>query len=108
MFKTSRGVYKARAEVGDTILDVVVNNDLPIDGFGACEGNMDCSTCHVILEPEHFARLNEPSVAEMDLLDEVPQFHETSRLGCQIILTKEDKPEITVTVPSERLDARNK
>jgi ferredoxin len=44
--------------------------------------------------------------SEMDLLDNVPQLHETSRLGCQIVLTKLDKPEIIVKVPSERNDAR--
>ncbi|KAK5969397.1 hypothetical protein GCK32_022057 [Trichostrongylus colubriformis] len=26
------------AKLGDTLLDVVVNNDLPLDGYGACEG----------------------------------------------------------------------
>ncbi|KAI6191519.1 putative carrier protein PET8 [Aphelenchoides bicaudatus] len=106
LFKTSRCDYNAHAEVGDTILDCVINNDLPIDGFGACEGSMECSTCHVILESDHFARLAELSTAELDLLDEVPQPQKTSRLGCQVILTKADKPQITITVPSERHDAR--
>lgn len=42
----------------------------------------------------------------MDLLDNVPQLHDTSRLGCQVTLTKQDKPEVIITVPTERNDAR--
>jgi hypothetical protein len=44
----------------------------------------------------------------MDLLDNVPCLKETSRLGCQVVLTKQDKPRIVVEVPSERHDAREK
>ncbi|KPM08332.1 hypothetical protein QR98_0068480 [Sarcoptes scabiei] len=29
---------------GDTLYDVVVTNNLEIDGFGACEGTLACST----------------------------------------------------------------
>lgn len=39
-------------QLGDSLLDVVVNNDLPLDGFGACEGTLACCTCHVVLSPD--------------------------------------------------------
>jgi ferredoxin len=37
---------------GENLLDVVVNNNIDIDGFGACEGTLACSTCHLIFTPE--------------------------------------------------------
>jgi ferredoxin len=41
-----------QAKEGENLLDVVVNNDIDIDGFGACEGTLACSTCHLIFTPE--------------------------------------------------------
>ena len=40
------------AKDGDNLLDIVINNDVDIDGFGACEGTLACSTCHVIFTDE--------------------------------------------------------
>ncbi|CAD5235447.1 unnamed protein product [Bursaphelenchus xylophilus] len=105
-FKTRNGDLKATGEIGDSLLDVVINNDVPLDGFGACEGTVACCTCHVILDPNHFKRLAEPSEEEMDMLDLAPGLDDYSRLGCQVVLTKADKPEITVVVPDETRDAR--
>jgi ferredoxin len=36
---------------------------------GACEGSVACSTCHVILSPEHYDMLEEPEDDENDMLD---------------------------------------
>ena len=47
---------ETQAKVGDSLLDVVVNNDLNIEGYGACEGTLTCSTCHVVLKPEDYDR----------------------------------------------------
>ena len=44
--------HTVQAKDGDNLLDVVINNDVDIDGFGACEGTLACSTCHVIFIPE--------------------------------------------------------
>ncbi|CAK1597757.1 unnamed protein product [Parnassius mnemosyne] len=93
------------ANVGDTLLDVVVNNDLNIEGFGACEGTVTCSTCHVILKPEDFERLpEEASDEERDMLELAYSLTETSRLGCQITLTKE-LDDLEVKVPEAINDA---
>ena len=40
--------HTVQARDGDNLLDVVINNDLDIDGFGACEGTLACSTCHIV------------------------------------------------------------
>ena len=36
---------------------------------GACEASLACSTCHVILEPEVYEKLPEPTDEENDMLD---------------------------------------
>nr|CDJ95835.1 Ferredoxin domain containing protein [Haemonchus contortus] len=88
--------------IEEDILDVVLNNDIPLDGFGACEGMLACSTCHVILEKDHFDRvdrINPPSQDELDLLDLAPGLSEYSRLGCQIQLARDDPDTIVCVVP---------
>lgn len=48
-----------------------------------------CSTCHVILTPDLYDKLPEPSDDEEDMLDMAFGLTETSRLGCQIVVTEE-------------------
>ncbi|PJK29463.1 ferredoxin family 2Fe-2S iron-sulfur cluster binding protein [Minwuia thermotolerans] len=75
------------AKPGDSVLDVAHANDIDIEG--ACEGCMACSTCHVIVPDPWFDRLPEPKEEEEDMLDLAFDLQETSRLGCQILLTEE-------------------
>ncbi|KAE9549132.1 hypothetical protein FO519_007654 [Halicephalobus sp. NKZ332] len=105
-FKTAEDTFEVQGTVGESLLDVVVNKDVPLDGFGACEGTLACCTCHVVLSQDHFDRLSKPEEEELDMLDLAPELTDQSRLGCQVILTKEDKPGITVKVPSITRDAR--
>jgi hypothetical protein len=37
-FVTNEKMYEVPGSIGDSLLDVVVNNDVPLDGYGACEG----------------------------------------------------------------------
>ena len=48
---------------------------------------IDCSTCHVIVEPGDFERLPPASEEEEDLLDIAAHVRRTSRLACQIRLS---------------------
>ncbi|XP_053710743.1 adrenodoxin [Synchiropus splendidus] len=73
---------------GDSLLDVVINEDLDFDGFGACEGTLACSTCHLIFEEDVYKKLGPITDEEMDMLDLAYGLTDTSRLGCQICLTK--------------------
>ncbi|XP_034077757.1 adrenodoxin isoform X1 [Gymnodraco acuticeps] len=73
---------------GDSLLDIVINEDLDFDGFGACEGTLACSTCHLIFEEETYKSLGPVTDEEMDMLDLAYGLSDTSRLGCQICLTK--------------------
>ena len=60
---------------------------MPLEG--TCEGQMACSTCHVIIAPEWFARLPDASEEEEDMLDLAADVEATSRLSCQIMLSDE-------------------
>ncbi|KAI8051956.1 2Fe-2S ferredoxin-type domain-containing protein, partial [Syncephalis plumigaleata] len=82
---------------GESLLDIAHDNDVDLEG--ACEASLACSTCHVILDPDVFERLEEPSDEENDMLDLAFGLTETSRLGCQVIMTK-DLDGIRVRLPS--------
>jgi ferredoxin, 2Fe-2S len=92
---------EVEAKPGQRLLDVAWAAREPLEG--ACEGVMACSTCHVIVEAEDFAKLPPASDEEEDLLDLAAHATRTSRLACQIILT-EDMESLSVRVPRE---ARN-
>jgi len=74
------------APLGHSLLQIAWDNKIDIEG--ACEGAMACSTCHVIVDPEWFDRLEEPTEDEEDMLDLAFGLTRTSRLGCQIIITE--------------------
>ncbi|XP_008281363.1 adrenodoxin [Stegastes partitus] len=73
---------------GESLLDIVISEDLDFDGFGACEGTLACSTCHLIFDEEVYKKLGPVTDEEMDMLDLAYGLTDTSRLGCQICLTK--------------------
>ena len=78
-----------KTKEGENLLDVVIENEVDIDGFGACEGTLACSTCHVILKQKDFDRLpDEATDEELDMLDLAYGLTDTSRLGCQVCMTK--------------------
>jgi ferredoxin len=84
------------AAPGQRLLDVAWTERQPLEG--ACEGVMACSTCHVIVEAEDFAKLPPASEEEEDLLDLAAHATRTSRLACQILLT-EDLDSLNVRIP---------
>jgi len=87
-FKTDGTLDKeVEATPGQRLLDVAWAAREPLEG--ACEGVMACSTCHVIVDPEDFAKLPPASEEEEDLLDLASHAGRTSRLACQILLTEE-------------------
>lgn len=83
---------------GTTVLEAAHNNNISLEG--ACEGSLACSTCHVILEEDTYNKLEEPSEDEEDMLDLAFGLTPTSRLGCQITLTKE-LDGLKIKVPDE-------
>jgi 2Fe-2S ferredoxin len=85
------------APLGLSVLEVARRHNIDIEG--ACEGSLACSTCHVIVDPEWYDLLTEPSEDEEDMLDLACNLTRTSRLGCQIIMT-EELDGLTVALPA--------
>ncbi|KPI88078.1 Adrenodoxin-like protein [Leptomonas seymouri] len=56
---------------------------------GACDGCMQCSTCHVYVSEAFYKKIGGPSEQEQDVLDKALDLKDTSRLACQIPLTPE-------------------
>jgi len=86
----------AQAQPGDRLLDVAQAHGQPLEG--TCDGQMACSTCHVIVDPADFPRLPPPGDEEEALLDFTPHVTRTSRLACQIRLDA-SLDGLTVRVP---------
>ncbi len=73
------------APLGLSVLEIAHKHDVDIEG--ACEGSLACSTCHVVVDPGWFPKLSEPTEDEEDMLDLAFGLEQTSRLGCQIVMT---------------------
>ncbi|MFA7587905.1 MAG: 2Fe-2S iron-sulfur cluster-binding protein [Novosphingobium sp.] len=86
---------------GARLLEVAQGAGMPLEG--TCEGQMACSTCHVIVAPEWFDRLPEASADEEDMLDLAAGVARTSRLSCQIELTAA-MDGLEVRIPGESRD----
>jgi ferredoxin len=96
-------VTEAEAQAGDNLLDVGQALGMPLEG--TCEGQMACSTCHVVVDAEWFDKLPSAAEEEEDMLDFAAGVRRTSRLSCQITLT-EEMDGLTVTVPADSHDMR--
>lgn len=96
-FITSEGEkITINANIGDSIMDITQAHDIDLECLfdqikfinfncsiaqlifyiftiwlyvGACEGSLACSTCHVIVDPEYYDKLDEPTDEENDMLD---------------------------------------
>ena len=76
------------AQEGLSVLEIAHQNNIDLEG--ACEGSLACSTCHVIVEEKgFFDRLPKAEEAEEDMLDLAFGLTQTSRLGCQLIVSKD-------------------
>ncbi|WP_424811111.1 ferredoxin family 2Fe-2S iron-sulfur cluster binding protein [Roseococcus sp. YIM B11640] len=78
---------EVEAPLGLSVLEIAHRHGVDIEG--ACEGSLACATCHVIVGSDWFTKLAEPTEDEEDMLDLAFDLQETSRLGCQIIMTEE-------------------
>jgi ferredoxin len=101
-FVTAKGErVVAEAREGDRLLEVAQAAGMPLEG--TCEGQMACSTCHVIVAPEWFERLPAAVDDEEDMLDLAAQVTRTSRLSCQIVVTA-GLDGLEVRIPGESRD----
>ena len=89
-------VRDVEAPPGERLLWLAQGEGQPLEG--TCEGQMACSTCHVIVDAGDFDKLPPASEEEEDLLDFAANVTRTSRLACQIWLT-EALESLTVRMP---------
>lgn len=91
-------VSEVEADAGDNLLAVAQNEGQPLEG--TCEGQMACSTCHVIVAADDFAKLPRASEMEEDMLDLAAGATRYSRLACQIRIGEAGES-LTVRIPAE-------
>ena len=89
---------EVEGQPGDRLLDLAQNAGEPLEG--TCEGQMACSTCHVIVDAADFAKLPPATEEEEDMLDLAAGATRYSRLSCQIWLG-DALDSLTVRIPSE-------
>lgn len=89
---------EVQAVDGQSLLDLAQAAGQPLEG--TCEGQMACSTCHVIIDKDWFDKLPRAVEDEEDMLDLASGARRTSRLSCQINLTPE-LDGLIVHVPAE-------
>ena len=105
-FITAKGdKVLASAEPGARLLEVAQAAGMPLEG--TCEGQMACSTCHVVVAAEWFERLPPASADEEDMLDLAADVRRTSRLSCQIVLDA-GLHGIEVRIPGESRDMQRR
>ena len=105
-FITKQGdQYTYEVAEGDNLLDIAQAHNLDMEG--ACGGSCACSTCHVIVDPDYYDEIPEPDDDENDMLDLAFVLTETSRLGCQVKMTKE-LDGLRVALPAMTRNLQNK
>jgi ferredoxin-2, mitochondrial len=105
-FVTADGARIEReCPAGETLLAVAQAAGMSLEG--TCEGQMACSTCHVIVAPEWFDKLPGAHADEEDMLDLAAGVVRTSRLSCQILLS-EALDGIEVQIPGESRDMQRR
>ena len=90
-------VREVEAEAGERLLWLAQREDQPLEG--TCEGQMACSTCHVIVAADDWAKLPPAGEEEDDLLDLAASVTRHSRLACQIWL-QDEWESLTVRMPA--------
>jgi ferredoxin len=91
-------VRDVKAIEGISLLEAGQDGGQPLEG--TCEGQMACSTCHVIVDADWFSKLPKAREEEEDMLDLAAGATRTSRLACQITLS-EALDGLTVKIPGE-------
>lgn len=67
-------------------MEIIRDFGLPIKA--ECGGSCCCATCHVFVDEAWLAQLPPPSLEEQDLLADLPDAKDNSRLSCQIVMNE--------------------
>ncbi len=103
-FINKKQKIQCKGKEGTTLLRVALDNDIPIEA--SCRGMQACSTCHVYIDSEYIKKIPFADENEEDILDMVDDLKDTSRLACNISVTKE-LDGILLTLPDTVTDLQN-
>jgi len=84
------GPMTVTGQSGDNLLEVAHKHNIDLEG--ACGGELACSTCHLIFSPSWYEKTLAQcpkGEEEDDMLDLAWGLTDTSRLGCQCVLSAE-------------------
>lgn len=84
------GRITVSGNAGDSLLELAHKNNVDLEG--ACGGELACSTCHLTMDPSWYSKslkLCPKTEEEEDMLDLAWGLCDTSRLGCQVLLSAE-------------------
>jgi ferredoxin len=98
-------MHEIDAPPGERLLDLAQADGQPLEG--TCEGQMACSTCHVIVDAADFKKLPPASEEEEYMLDLAFHVAPTSRLACQV-WTSETLDSLTVRMPGGAHDMQGR
>lgn len=74
---------EVEADAGLTVMEAI--REAGFDELIAmCGGACSCATCHVIVDPGWIGKVGNATGEELDLLEDLDQRSDTSRLSCQI------------------------
>jgi 2Fe-2S ferredoxin len=73
------------APIGTSLMRALKEAGMDIEA--ACDGNLACATCHVVLDEQWYARVPAPKDDEEAMLDSLLAVDRSSRLACQIRLS---------------------
>lgn len=85
---------------GWQVMEIIRDYGLPIKA--ECGGCCCCATCHVIVHPDWVERLHAASLDEEDMIVDLPDRADTSRLSCQIVMSEAlDGLQVTLTASAQ-------
>lgn len=77
--------HEVEAKPGMKVMEIL--RELEYGVAATCGGMCSCATCHVYVDPTWESQLPATMSDERDLLSELTQTKQQSRLSCQIVFT---------------------
>ena len=78
---------EVNAVENETLLQLAERCNIPL--VGSCGGACLCGSCCVEIESKYIDLLPKADFSEQDILECLPTYKPTSRLACQVKITKE-------------------
>lgn len=78
--------HEVEGKTGLKVMEILRELDYGVAAI--CGGMCSCATCHVYVDPDWVSRLPPSMSDERELLSELSQGQENSRLSCQVEFTE--------------------